>query len=82
MDSFDNIALRYLHGDGVPLNPQLAAEWLRKAGEQGHVEAVGELGTLYRFGNGVEQNFAAALRVTAGQAAETRWWGMGASENR
>ena len=39
-----------------------AAHWYRKAAEQGHVTAQGRLGEMYRTGNGVARNAAAARR--------------------
>lgn len=39
-----------------------AAHWYRKAAEKGHVTAQGRLGEIYRTGNGVARNAAAARR--------------------
>jgi TPR repeat protein len=37
-----------------------AAEWYRKAAEQGDAGAQGTMGTLYSMGQGVEQNYVEA----------------------
>ena len=39
-----------------------AAEWYRKAAEQGHVRAQHYLGILYEEGKGVEQDYTKALQ--------------------
>lgn len=54
-----------------------AAHWYRKAAEQGHVTAQGRLGEMYRTGNGVTRNVAAARRwlsraLTAAEAAQAK----------
>ena len=45
-----DLALRFLRGDGVERNSFQAIEWLRKAGDQGMVEAQFALGRLYLLG--------------------------------
>lgn len=45
-----DLGLRYLRGDGVERNSFQAIEWMRKAGERGHVEAQFALGRLYLLG--------------------------------
>src|SRR6185437_10666787 len=73
-----NYAMRLLHGDGIQNNHGIetndahAVEWLTRAAAQGHIEAIGELGTLFRFGRGVEQNYvtAASLHVKAAAAGD------------
>jgi hypothetical protein len=45
-----NVALMYAHGTGVGVDYQKAAEWLEKAGKQGHREAQTALGDLYLGG--------------------------------
>lgn len=40
------LGLRYLSGDGVALDPQLAREWLAKAAAQGHTSASNRLAGL------------------------------------
>jgi hypothetical protein len=48
-----------------------AAHWYRKAAEQGHVTAQGRLGEMYRTGNGVTRNVAAARRWLSRALAAT-----------
>ena len=48
-----------------------AAEWFRRAAEQGHAEAQYHLGDAYYFGHGVQQDDAEAVRWYR-QAAEQR----------
>lgn len=45
-----DLGLRYLRGDGVDRNSHQAIQWMRKAGERGHVEAQFALGRLYLMG--------------------------------
>ncbi len=52
-----NLAKRYLH-DEIDL-PQ-AFHWFSEAARQDYVEAICELGTMYRFGQGTGQNLIAA----------------------
>ena len=41
------LARAYEHGDGVPQDDQIAAEWYRKAAEQGNAEAQNSLAEMY-----------------------------------
>jgi hypothetical protein len=61
-----------LWGDGVEEDEFEAVAWLTRAAVQGHIEATGQLGTLFRFGHAVEQNFvtAAQLHVKAARAGD------------
>ena len=43
------------------VNYTMAAKWFRKAAEQGSGTAHFNLGFMYRFGQGVESNFARAM---------------------
>jgi len=43
-------------GEGVPQNASTAAEWYRKAAEQGHADAQYNLGVSYYNGEGVSRN--------------------------
>lgn len=43
-------------------NPRKAAEWFRKAAEQGYVMGQYNLGLMYRLGRGVPQNYAEAMK--------------------
>lgn len=45
-----DLGLRFLRGDGVERNSYQAIQWMRKAGEAGHVEAQYALGRLYLLG--------------------------------
>ena len=50
----------YLEGKGVPQDYAQAAQWSRKAAEQGHAGAQVSLGSMYIQGTGVPQNYAEA----------------------
>ena len=43
----------YVDGLGLRPSPALGASWLRRAADQGHVEAQYQLGRLYLDGQGV-----------------------------
>ncbi len=45
-----DLGLRFLRGDGVDRNSYQAIQWMRKAGERGHVEAQYALGRIYLLG--------------------------------
>ena len=45
-----DLGLRLLRGDGVERNSYQAIEWLRKAGDNGHVQAQLALGRIYLMG--------------------------------
>ena len=51
----------YRIGRGVPKDGVEAANWLRKAAEQGSVEAMEQLGYCYRFGRGVPEDEAESI---------------------
>jgi len=53
-----------------PQDDKQAAQWYRKAAEQGHAIAQGNLGTLYMEGKGVPQDNAQALQ----------WWNKAAAQ--
>ncbi|MEJ2575449.1 MAG: tetratricopeptide repeat protein [Gammaproteobacteria bacterium] len=64
------LGIMYGNGDGVPLEPSTAADWIERAAAQGHVEAQATLAWLCANGHGVRQSDAAALRwyeAAAGQ---------------
>jgi TPR repeat protein len=48
----------YNKGQGVPQDFAEAAEWYRRAAEQGHADAQFNLGFLYVNGQGIPQNYA------------------------
>lgn len=54
---------KYAIGDGVPPDPVQAAYWLRKAAEQGEVQALEELGMLYADGFGTRQDYVIAYEL-------------------
>jgi TPR repeat protein len=51
----------YDDGQGVAQNDAEAANWYRKAAEQGHVHAQVLLGVMYGKGQGVAQDYAEAV---------------------
>ena len=60
----------YLTGCGVPENDAKAAEWFRRAGEQGDAEAQSSLAFMYAEGYGVPQDSVQAyawINIAAGQ---------------
>ena len=63
MDAQHELSGRYGTGIGTPQDDFLAAEWLKKAAEQGHAEAQSDLGLYYDTGRGVERNFVEASAV-------------------
>lgn len=58
------LGLRYLGGDGVPVDPARAAHWFHEAAMQGDDQAQLLLASLYFSGEGLPQDRAQALR----------WW--------
>jgi hypothetical protein len=50
----------YCFGNGVEKDLTKAAEWYRKAAEQGDADGQRRLGNMYKFGNGVEQDLTKA----------------------
>jgi hypothetical protein len=63
------LGVRYVRGDGVPQDYELAATWLERAAVQGLPSAQSDLGALYHAGQGVPQDFGRAS-VYYGLAAE------------
>ena len=61
----------YEFGNGVPADPATAAQWYRKAAEQGFAPAQFSLGLCYVHGKGVPQDFAQAL-AWYGKAAQQK----------
>lgn len=62
VDAAHALALLYEHGKrSVELDVVKAAEWLQRAAEAGHVEAMAELALCYELGCGVDQNDERAL---------------------
>jgi len=56
------IGLKYLDGDGAPVNEAEAAKWLERAANQGEAIAAYRLGTLYERGHGVPADAAKAAQ--------------------
>ena len=50
----------YRDGTGIPKDLARAADWFRKAAEQGHAYAQSSLGSLYAQGQGVPQDYSQA----------------------
>lgn len=59
-----------MHGDGVPKDYHQAAQWFRKAADQGQVDAQAYLGLMYANGNGVPQSRMEAIRLFSKAARE------------
>ena len=55
------LGFMYYRGDGVAVDNQKAAYWLRKAAEHGQPEGQMMLGTLYFYGKGVTQSYVQAF---------------------
>jgi TPR repeat protein len=51
----------YDYGTGVTQDKQQAVYWYRKAAEQGHAGAQGNLAWMYQFGEGVAQDDEQAI---------------------
>lgn len=58
-----NIGLRYLGGDGVVSDPEVAVSWYKRAVALGHWEAHWRLASSYRDGHGVLPDVAEAKRL-------------------
>jgi hypothetical protein len=59
----------YSSGQGVPDDDKTAVKWFRLAAEQGNISAQFNLGKMYHFGDGVQQDFVYAHM----------WWDIVAS---
>ena len=64
-----NLGMRYLNGEGVPMNKKEAVKWLHLSAEQGHIQAefmLGKaqyhLGSWYHYGKNVQQDYAKAAK--------------------
>lgn len=56
VDAAHETALIYEYGrNNIPVDVVAAAQWFQEAAEEGHVEAMSELGLCYELGCGVEQ---------------------------
>jgi localization factor PodJL len=56
------VGLKFLDGDGAPVNEAEAAKWLERAGNHGEAIAAYRLGTLYERGHGVPADAAKAIQ--------------------
>ena len=56
------VGLKYLDGDGAPVNEAEAAKWLERAANQGEAIAAYRLGTLYERGHGVPADAGRAVK--------------------
>ena len=71
-EGYYQLGQKYRLGEGVKQDYARAAEWYRKAAEQGHAAAQGHLGVMYASGEGVKQDYAQAVewyRKSAEQGA-------------
>jgi len=57
-----NLGVLYDEGAGVERNLSIAADWYRKAANQGFMDAQTNLGILYYHGLGVDRDLAEAVR--------------------
>ncbi|KUE73089.1 hypothetical protein AUQ37_04310 [Candidatus Methanomethylophilus sp. 1R26] len=58
-----NLAVMYHEGEGVPKDPQKAAEWYGKASDAGHPEAQYNLGLMLLYGNEIPADPQKALSL-------------------
>ena len=68
--------VRYASGEGVPRNYELAAEWWRKAAEQGNPQALHNLGSYFnRLQDGVTRDKVLAYMyyTLASESGEVDW---------
>ena len=64
------LACRLERGDGIPVNLEESAKWMRSAAEQGHREAQWRLGQQYLNGTYVKRDMDQALRWLRRSAKE------------
>jgi len=64
------LGLKYLNGDGTPVNEAEAARWFERAAAQGDAIAEYRLGTLYERGRGVPADAAKATQWYAAAAKQ------------
>ena len=55
------VGVRYLLGDGVPIDREKAASWWLKSAEQGYIEAQLQIGECFIDGSGVSQDVAEGI---------------------
>jgi TPR repeat protein len=67
-------------GSGVGQSDVEAARWVKKAAEQGHIDAQAKLGEMFGLGRGVAQNDVEAARWVKKSAeqghidAQAKYW--------
>ena len=66
----NRIGFMYDFGQGVPPDPEKAADWYRRSAETGFVDAQANLGIMYEAGTGVPQDDHEAAKWFT-KAAET-----------
>ena len=57
----NRIGFMYDFGQGVPANPEKAADWYRRSAETGFVDAQANLGIMYETGTGVTKDYQKAM---------------------
>lgn len=60
--AMNQLGRAYLAGEGVLVNPRVAAEWFEKAAAAGSLTAEYSLGSIYRIGFGGQPDFIRAVR--------------------
>lgn len=61
LDALLDLALRYIHGQGVPVNLNHAFRLMERSAKQGNMAAQNNLGFMYRDGQGVDADNEKAL---------------------
>ena len=57
------LAMKYIYGDGVPEDNELAFKLLSQAHKMGHIEATYNLGICYHYGYGTSVDLAKAFEL-------------------
>jgi TPR repeat protein len=87
------VACNYAVGRGVPKNPSLSVEYMRRAADSGFAPAQDALGEEYRAGEGVPKDLVEAVRLFRKSASqgfadaqarlgEAYWLGQGVQQDR
>lgn len=63
VDSQALLGMITLGWDNIPSDPERARYWWEKAAEAGHLEARKNIGKMYFYGDGGEQNYAKAAEI-------------------
>jgi hypothetical protein len=56
-----NLAISYLHGNGLPRDPGLALDWMRKCALSDEPRGMGSVGQFFQFGLGVPVDLTEAM---------------------